>query len=180
MASAASHFSEEQFLEVCAELQKPNLSGANWELLVIASGVRVYRLWDQKTGLYEYKVFGILTDCPPDLLADVYMDLQYRKKWDMYVERVYEKECNGEIVTYWEVSYPSPMCNRDYVYIRQRRDLDVDGRKFYVVLAESICLPEFPEKSGVIRFSCITSITRVAKFRPGSLTGWPRVGFRTS
>lgn len=38
-----------------------------------------------------------------------------------------------------------------YVYTRQRRDLDVDGRKIYVVLAQSISAPQFPEKSGVIR-----------------------------
>uniref|UniRef100_A0A8C2YRI4 Phosphatidylcholine transfer protein n=1 Tax=Chinchilla lanigera TaxID=34839 RepID=A0A8C2YRI4_CHILA len=151
MESVARCFSEEQFQEVCAELQQPVLAGADWELLVNASGLSVYRLLDKQTGLYEYKVFGILKDCLPALLMDVYMDLDYRKQWDQYVKEICEKECNGETVTYWEVKYPFPMSNRDYVYIRQRRDLDVDGRKFYVVLAESICLPEFPEKSGVIR-----------------------------
>lgn len=29
--------------------------------------------------------------------------------------------------------------------------MDVDGRKIYVVLAQSISVPQFPEKSGVIR-----------------------------
>lgn len=38
-------------------------------------------------GLYAYKVFGVLLeDCLPDLLADVYMDLAYRKQWDQYVK----------------------------------------------------------------------------------------------
>ncbi|KAM6175239.1 phosphatidylcholine transfer protein [Erethizon dorsatum] len=149
MAAAAGRFSEEQFREVCAELQQPALAG--WELLVEASGVSVYRLLDQETGLYVYKVFGVLKDCSPALLVDVYMDLKYRKKWDQYVQEIYEKECNGETVTYWEVKYPFPMYNRDYVYVRQQRDLDVEGRKIYVVLAQSISLPHFPEKSGVIR-----------------------------
>ncbi|KAK7823185.1 hypothetical protein U0070_027392 [Myodes glareolus] len=103
------------------------------------------------TGLYEYKVFGVLEGCSPALLADVYMDLDYRKKWDQYVKELYEKECDGQTVAYWEVKYPFPLSNRDYVYTRQRRDLDVDGRKIYVVLAQNISVPQFPEKSGVIR-----------------------------
>lgn len=43
-------------------------------------------LFLQQTGLYAYKVFGVLEDCLPDLLADVYMDLAYRKQWDQYVK----------------------------------------------------------------------------------------------
>ncbi|XP_006972080.1 phosphatidylcholine transfer protein isoform X1 [Peromyscus maniculatus bairdii] len=151
MAGAAGCFSDEQFREACAELQQPELAGADWQLLVEASGITIYRLLDQPTGLYEYKVFGVLEGCSPALLADVYMDLDYRKKWDQYVKELYEKECDGQMVAYWEVKYPFPLSNRDYVYIRQRRDLDVDGRKIYVVLAQSISVPQFPEKSGVIR-----------------------------
>lgn len=40
----------------------------------------------QETGLYEYKVYGVLTTCTPELCADVYMDLTYRKDWDGYVK----------------------------------------------------------------------------------------------
>lgn len=40
----------------------------------------------QETGLYEYKVFGTLDGCRPELCADVYMDLMYRKHWDGYVK----------------------------------------------------------------------------------------------
>lgn len=39
----------------------------------------------QTSGLYEYKVYGILDDVLPDVCAQVYMDLEYRKKWDSYV-----------------------------------------------------------------------------------------------
>nr|KAF6458041.1 phosphatidylcholine transfer protein [Rousettus aegyptiacus] len=105
----------------------------------------------KETGLYKYKVFGVLKDCPPALLADVYMDLDYRKQWDQYVKELYEKECDGKIVVYWEVKYPFPMSNRDYVYIRQRRDLDMEGRKIHVVLAQSTSVPQFAERPDVIR-----------------------------
>ncbi|KAB0405245.1 hypothetical protein E2I00_010304 [Balaenoptera physalus] len=138
-------FSEEQFREACAELQQPALSGADWELLVETFGISIYRLLDQQTGLYEYKVFGVLEDCSPDLLADVYVDLDYRKQWDQYVKELYEKECNGEAVVYWQVKYPFPMSNRD------RRELDPEGQKIHVILAQSTPVPQFPEKSGVIR-----------------------------
>ncbi|XP_076792151.1 phosphatidylcholine transfer protein isoform X1 [Arvicanthis niloticus] len=151
MAGATGSFSDQQFREACAEIQQPALAGADWQLLVEASGITIYRLLDQPSGLYEYKVFGVLEGCLPALLADVYMDLDYRKKWDPYVKELYEKACDGQMVAYWEVKYPFPLSNRDYVYTRQRRDLDVDGRKIYVVLAQSISVPQFPEKSGVIR-----------------------------
>ncbi|XP_037350844.1 phosphatidylcholine transfer protein isoform X1 [Talpa occidentalis] len=151
MDVAAGGFSEGQFLEACAELQQLALAGADWQLLVETLGISIYRLLDQQSGLYEYKVFGVLEDCPPTLLADVYMDLDYRKKWDQYVKELYEKECNGETVIYWEVKYPFPMSNRDYVYKRQRRDLDVEGRKIHVILAQSTCVPQLTEKPGVIR-----------------------------
>ncbi len=44
----------------------------------------------QQTGLYEYKVLGSLASCAPDLCADVYMDLNYRRQWDSYVKGDYE------------------------------------------------------------------------------------------
>ncbi|XP_060242977.1 phosphatidylcholine transfer protein isoform X2 [Meriones unguiculatus] len=150
-AGRTAGFSDEQFREVCAELHQPALAGAKWQPLLEASGLTIYRLLDQKTGLYEYKMFGILEGCSPSLLADVYMDLDYRKKWDQYAKELCEQECSGQMVAYWEVKYPFPLSNRDYVYTRQRRDLDVDGRKVHVVLAQCICVPQFPEKSGVIR-----------------------------
>lgn len=38
-----------------------------------------------------------------------------------------------------------------YVYVRERRDLDVGGRKIWVVLAKSSPVSQCPEKRGVIR-----------------------------
>ncbi|XP_004434805.1 PREDICTED: phosphatidylcholine transfer protein [Ceratotherium simum simum] len=156
MAGEAGVFSEEQFWEACAELKQPALAGADWELLVEAMGLRFYRLRDQETGLYKYKGFGVLKDCPPALLADVCMDLDYRKEWDQNVEELYERERNGQTVVYWQVRYPTFMSNRDYVYIRERRELDVEGRDIYVVLAQSTSHPEFPERSSVIRVTQYT------------------------
>lgn len=43
------------------------------------------------------------------------------------------------------------MSNRDYVYTRQRQELDVEGRKVHVVLAQSSSVPHFAERPGVVR-----------------------------
>lgn len=37
------------------------------------------------------------------------------------------------------------------MYVRERRDLDVDGRKIWVILARSAPETPCPEKSGVVR-----------------------------
>lgn len=39
----------------------------------------------QDTKLYEYKIIGLQEDLDPELSAQVYMDWEYRKKWDSYV-----------------------------------------------------------------------------------------------
>ncbi|XP_053512627.1 phosphatidylcholine transfer protein isoform X4 [Artibeus jamaicensis] len=101
-------FSQEQFREACAELHQPALAGADWQLLVETSGISIYRLLDQQTGLYEYKVFGVLADCPPDVFADVYMDLDYRKQWDQYVKAAHSPPWPSVIS-----GSPSNLCQED-------------------------------------------------------------------
>ncbi|KAM7231453.1 hypothetical protein CapIbe_016214 [Capra ibex] len=147
--ASASRFSEEEFQEACAELQRPRVSG--WEIPVVTSVIKVYQQpLKKQTGLHEYKVSGIVRS-PPDLLADVYMDLDYRKQWDQYVQELREIKVDGEEAVYWQMKYSFPMSNRDCVYVRQRRDLKFEGRKVHVILAQSISVPWFSEKSGMIR-----------------------------
>lgn len=45
--ATASGFSPEQFREACAELQQPALAGAEWQLMMEALGISIYRLLDQ-------------------------------------------------------------------------------------------------------------------------------------
>lgn len=72
------HEPRPQLLFTRCAVQLPRNLGTNRLFLPV--------LFLQRTGLYEYKVFGVLEDCPPALLADVYMDLDYRKQWDQYVK----------------------------------------------------------------------------------------------
>ncbi|CAH2292154.1 phosphatidylcholine transfer [Pelobates cultripes] len=146
----ALKFSEEDFQEAWRELDHPAIQEP-WQLFTESMGFQIYRLQDQESGLYQYKVYGGLSDCLPELFADVYMDLEYRKKWDQYVNALREVESEEDPVIYWEVKYPFPLANRDYVYVRERQDLDVDGRKIFVILAKSVSVNHCPEKSGIIR-----------------------------
>ncbi|XP_047613492.1 phosphatidylcholine transfer protein-like [Phacochoerus africanus] len=154
-AAGASRFSEKQFRSVCSELQQPAVDGADWELLVESMGFSIYRHL-QSTGHYEYKVFGVLETCPPDIVKNVYLDLNYRKNWDEFVKELYARDCNGEIVIYWEVQCPSPGFNRDYVFVQQHRELEFKGQKVHVMLADSTSAPQFPEKSSAIRVKKFT------------------------
>ncbi|XP_068192645.1 phosphatidylcholine transfer protein [Antennarius striatus] len=143
-------FRDEEFESAWRELDEPQLEGG-WQLFTEAMGVTIYRRYDEETGLYEYKVLGVLTSCAPARCADVYMDLEYRKGWDKYAKELYEKDFSGRSAIYWEVKYPFPLSNRDYVYVRERRDLEVDGRKIWVILARSSPETPWDEKKGVVR-----------------------------
>ncbi|XP_074079770.1 phosphatidylcholine transfer protein isoform X2 [Macrotis lagotis] len=146
-------FSEEEFREACLDLKASAPAGRGWESLVESEGFEIYRRLEERTGLYEYKAFGNFKDCPPALCIDVYMDLDYRKQWDSYVKELYEKEIHGKLVVYWEVKYPFPMSNRDYVFVRDRRDLDLNGQTVHVILAKSCSKSKIPVKDSVIRVS---------------------------
>ncbi|MGH0163250.1 UNVERIFIED_CONTAM: hypothetical protein FKN15_064737 [Acipenser sinensis] len=61
------------------------------------------------------------------------------------IYRLYGKSClkrvyDGKPVIYWEC-----------VYVRERRDLDVDWRRIWVILAMSAAVAQCPEKSRAIR-----------------------------
>ncbi|XP_007441902.1 phosphatidylcholine transfer protein [Python bivittatus] len=145
-------FSEDQFRAIGQELASSGgPPDGSWQLLSDAEGVCIYRLYDEKSGLYEYKIYSILADCSPELCADVYMDLNYRTKWDQYVKELCEKTQDGKTAIYWEVKFPFPLANRDYVFVRERQDMDLDGQKIYVVLAKSVNAVKFPEKPGIVR-----------------------------
>ncbi|XP_039204740.1 phosphatidylcholine transfer protein isoform X1 [Crotalus tigris] len=145
-------FSEDQFLAISRELVSPGgRPDASWQLLTNVQGLCIYRLFDEKSGLYEYKIYSILTDCSPELCAEVYMDLNYRTKWDQYVKNVREKTQDGKTAIYWEVKFPFPLANRDYVFVRERRDTELDGQKIYVILAKSVNTVKFSEKPGIVR-----------------------------
>ncbi|KAK3106166.1 hypothetical protein FSP39_014092 [Pinctada imbricata] len=145
----AISFPDSEYDQVCRELENPQVEG--WEFFTESHGVTIYRLYNEESGLYQYKIYGTLSDVTPDVCAEVYMDLEYRKVWDSYVKELYEKDMDGQKVIYWNVNFPFPLWNRDYVYLRELREMEQYGKRIWAVLAKSIECSSFPEKSGVVR-----------------------------
>ncbi|KAK2561370.1 Phosphatidylcholine transfer protein [Acropora cervicornis] len=169
-------FAEEKFLEVAQEINNIKLNGYEFFTESVKESVecKIYRKYDTVSGLYEYKIMGSILDVLPNVckevymdleyrkkwdeyvngmgdIKEVYMDLEYRKKWDEYVNELYEFDEDGEESIYWNVKYPWPMSNRDYVYRRALRELEINNLPTVVVLAESKLSAKTPERSGVVR-----------------------------
>ncbi|GFO43962.1 phosphatidylcholine transfer protein [Plakobranchus ocellatus] len=142
-------FKEDEFETAMDELDTPQVEG--WDLFVDSLGVTIYRLYDEESGLYHYKTYGELETVGPETCAHVYVDLDYRKQWDSYCKILEVKECEGKKLLYWQLNFPFPMWNRDYVFGREFRVLEKDGRKTWIVLAKSMESPSLPVRSGVVR-----------------------------
>ncbi|XP_070545662.1 phosphatidylcholine transfer protein-like [Ptychodera flava] len=142
-------FPEDKFVEACNDLENPNLDG--YEFFTESHGIKIYRRYIEESGLYEYKVFGTLEDLDPEICAQVYMDLEYRKKWDGYVYELKPVTEDGKSGVYWQVNFPFPMSNRDYVYMRQLKEFDIDGKHIWAVLGKSEPFKCEPERKSVIR-----------------------------
>ncbi|KAK6181554.1 hypothetical protein SNE40_009385 [Patella caerulea] len=146
---SVSVFTDIEFENTVKELENPQIEG--WEFFTESNDVKIYRLYNEESGLYEYKIYGFLKDVAPNICADVYMDLEYRKKWDSFAKEIYETQVVGKKLIYWEINYPFPMWNRDYVFSRELRELKCNNKNVWVVLAKSTSDSSIPEKSGVIR-----------------------------
>ncbi|XP_071482202.1 phosphatidylcholine transfer protein-like [Diadema antillarum] len=142
-------FTDEQFEQAIKELDEPDLT--DYEFFTESTGVKIYRKYNSTSGLYEYKTFGGIGDVPPDICAAVYTDLEYRKKWDSYVKELYTFQEGDKEGVYWRVAFPFPLANRDYVFMRETREFDRDGRHIWVCLGRSTPFPSKQEKSGVVR-----------------------------
>lgn len=64
--------------------------------------------------------------------------------------------CNGihlsiHHTSNWHCFDMPPQLGIQYVYIRECQEMDVDGRKIWVALAQSVSVPQCPEKPGIIR-----------------------------
>ena len=147
--NAGKMFEELEFTQALEELENPDL--LEYEFFVESMDIKIYRKYNQVSGLYEYKVFGPL-DCSAETCQQVYMDLEYRKRWDSYVAelREVETEMNNSVI-YWNVNYPFPLSKRDYSYIRECKMFQKDRKRTWVVLARSCKTSKIPEKKKVVR-----------------------------
>jgi hypothetical protein len=143
-------FLEQEFVDACGELDVPNTEG--WEFFTESHDIKIYRQYNKSTGLYSYKIYGQIKRIDPELCSRVYMDLDYRKKWDSYVKELREvSEADDRKFIYWQVKYPFPLYNRDYVYVREMKKLELNGSTVWVILAKAAECNQLAPRSGVVR-----------------------------
>ncbi|BFZ10391.1 hypothetical protein BsWGS_13430 [Bradybaena similaris] len=142
-------FTDSDFEQILEQVDVLDVEG--WEFFVESHSITIYRLYNESSGLYQYQVYGSLDDVLPEICAQVYMDLQYRKEWDTYAKELEIRECEGRHLIYWEVNFPFPLWNRDYVYGREYRVMDKNGQRVWCILAKSVTSPSIHEQSGIIR-----------------------------
>lgn len=129
-------FKDEEFASACRELDSPDLVG--WEPFTQADSgdIEIYRKYNEKSGLYSYKIFGTM-NVPPEICSQVYLDLEYRKVWDPYVKEIREVSNADKTGIYWLLNYPFPLSKRDFVYAREMRELDNEGHHIWVILSRT-------------------------------------------
>jgi hypothetical protein len=147
-----SFFPQEAFKDFVQQCKQHTESGGNWEFYVKTADFTVYRQKapsDRNPNLYRYRSIGGWANVKADTLAHVYLDLEFRKKWDKNMKSHQSIDNNN----HFEMKYPWPLANRDYAYTIERKLVQdtTDGSEYQVILGESLPSASFPEHSGVIR-----------------------------
>lgn len=159
-----SFFGQEAFKDFVQQCkQHTELGSGNWEFYVKTTDFTVYRQKapsDRNPNLYRYRSIGGWSNVKPDTLAHVYLDLEFRKRWDKNMQSHHRFIVNsegdskvGHSGNHFEMKYPWPLSNRDYAYTIERKlvkDTE-DGGEYQVILGESLPKSSFPEREGVIR-----------------------------
>jgi hypothetical protein len=148
---AEHEFADESFQ--CEGLFSPPAEGEGWEMLLDNPGsLQIWRKRIPETSVYEYKTIGIATAPSAEVWVKVaFMDLEYHKQWDVNcidIEPIkVEDAVTGVEWVYWEVKYPWPMSNRDYVYARKH--LVKDG--IHYIRSRAKAHPLKPEEKSKVR-----------------------------
>jgi hypothetical protein len=156
-------FTQDAFKDFVQQCKQHTELGGDWDFYVKTADFTVYRQKapsDRNPNLYRYRSIGGWSNVKSDTLAHVYLDLEFRKKWDKNMQSHQSfvvEEPTPEIEAldgnHFEMKYPWPLANRDYAYTIERKLVkDVnDGSEYQVILGESLPATSFPELSGVIR-----------------------------
>ncbi|XP_078490395.1 phosphatidylcholine transfer protein [Ciona intestinalis] len=144
-------WNDDVFDSMIHQLDHKELDG--YEFLAESMNVTIHRTPKGNAGLYDYKLYATLPDASPEEIASVFLDNKYRVVWDEYVTELYvvQKNEKGPDVIYFNVDFPWPLSNRDYVYGRETRRMTKNGEDFVVIVMHSVLKHNVPEVSGAIR-----------------------------
>jgi len=146
-------FGDENFQSMIDQVNSKQLAG--YEFLASSQNVTIYRKPQGNKGLYGYKLYAYLPDASPEQIANVFLDNNYRVYWDQYVTELYVVQNNvkGPDIIYFNVDFPFPLTNRDYVYARETRRMTQNGDDYIVIVMHSVLHDTVPEVRGAIRVS---------------------------
>ncbi|XP_045530261.1 stAR-related lipid transfer protein 7, mitochondrial isoform X2 [Pieris brassicae] len=168
---------------VCKDSKPSQESLDGWVPYMEAVDVIIWRKeYKPGTGQYAYKVYGRYPEVSASDYAAVQIDGAYRKAWDSAVAAlsVVQRGAHGmadQAVMHWEVLWPRLFANRDYVYIRRHKEVELtspkkyeftsvhakakrkydegtserDGNKVYIILSKACEHPDVPETKHAIR-----------------------------
>ncbi|RKP24641.1 hypothetical protein SYNPS1DRAFT_23292 [Syncephalis pseudoplumigaleata] len=168
----APPFTNADFDAAIAEFQRPleqTVTDEGWEAAGKVGELQLFRRSSKADG-YEYMARGELVDVKPDIGHDVFVDLDYRRRWDQYKEdtlRVVEHDLAAKKASsdeeadagcpkalhriYWQQQHRWPIQNRDYYLWRESRRQDVDGETTWIILTRADTTANEPEHAGCIR-----------------------------
>jgi hypothetical protein len=161
-------FEDHSYRKCVTEFKSQAKPNREWEFYMKNDNFTVYRrpAVGRNPDLYSYKAFGGWKDVKPDTLANVYLDLDFRKKWDKYMKthKYFEVKSDSKEYTgiHFEMNYPWPLSNRDYAYVMETKLVKDGDDKYQVILGESLPSGSYPVSKGVIRIDtymqniCIT------------------------
>jgi hypothetical protein len=146
-------FSEESFTQYAQEYINSDL--APWTFFVQSPNFKMYRRrFEPKPALFEYRVIGGYPDVPAKVLAKVYLDLNFRQRWDKNM--LTYKELGSSEVLHFVMKYPWPLSNRDYVYQMKMKTIQATiDRTLLVIQGDSVQQYQVsvfePPTDGIIR-----------------------------
>jgi len=144
-------YTDEVFQSMVSQTNIKEVHG--YEKWVTNSQIEIYRK-PKEGGLYEYKMYAYLQNFGPDAIANAFLDNDYRLYWDKYITEIFDVETHdvGPSVVYFNVDFPWPLGDRDYVYTRENRKIqDEDGQEYNVIIMHSVDQNKVPEREGRIR-----------------------------
>ncbi|CAF1452492.1 unnamed protein product [Adineta ricciae] len=135
--------------ELVQELDQPKLDG--WKLFAQTSEVKVYRRIDEATKAIRYKCYSHIPDVTPEVFYRVALDIEYRLVWDKYLKEARVINDGEKEGIHWEIIMPLFIDNRDYTYVREYGEYDVDTRHFYYAMTRCEPFKNVPPKKKVVR-----------------------------
>jgi hypothetical protein len=128
--------------------------------------LKIWRQLDKESGLYKWKVWGILRGVDTDAFHTFFNDLEFRKQWDSGTTNLQVIDALPEgspAIIWWRFGLPLPLFNdRDFVFARHSKRFDHGA---WVVWDKTVEHAKAPPVKNVVR---VTNYHRYLVYRPHS------------